>query len=111
MIEINFSELTVGEHILSTVVTDSMGLSASEDIFLRINTPPDEPILSISPSSPLTNQNLIPNITAIDQDDDVLTFSYQWKKNGVNTPFLGVSVSSVPILSHEVTMVGDIWSL
>ena len=109
--EVYIPEMTVGEHVVSIIVTDSMGIASSQEINIRINTPPDEPILSLSPLSPLTNQNVIPNITAIDQDGDVLAFSYQWKNHGLQTPYQGSFVSSVPVLSHEVTTAGDVWSL
>ena len=95
--------------MLYLIVTDSMGIASSQEINIRINTPPDEPIfVSFSVVSP-DKSNVIPNITTIDQDGDVLAFSYQWKNHGLQTPYQGSFVSSVPVLSHEVTTAGDVW--
>ena len=46
------------------------------------NQPPVVDGVTLSPSAPLTNDLLIASVTAHDPDNDPLTFTYQWSRNG-----------------------------
>jgi DNA-binding beta-propeller fold protein YncE len=46
------------------------------------NQPPVVDGVTLSPSAPLTNDLLIASVVAHDPDNDPLTFTYQWSRNG-----------------------------
>lgn len=50
------------------------------------NQPPVVDGVTLSPSSPLTNDLLIASVVAHDPDNDPLTFAYQWSRNGTVLP-------------------------
>jgi YVTN family beta-propeller protein len=50
------------------------------------NQPPVVDGVTLSPSSPLTNDLLTASVTAHDPDNDPLTFTYQWSRNGTVLP-------------------------
>ena len=111
MVEFFVDILPAGFHNITVSATDSDGLTTIENKNIRVNTPPNQPLLSLYPLAPITNQNLVPHITSTDDDGDVVTFSYVWQKNGVATLFSGEEVSIIPALAEEETTVGDLWSL
>jgi hypothetical protein len=50
------------------------------------NTPPVVDSATITPTAPTTNATLSVNVTAHDDDNDPLTYRYQWRKNSVAIP-------------------------
>ena len=103
--------LPAGFHNITVSATDSDGLTTMQHKNIRVNTPPNQPLLSLHPLAPITNQNLVPHITITDDDGDVVSVSYVWKKNGVATLFSGSGVSVIPALSSQETAAGEFWSL
>ena len=49
---VDYSELSGGSHIITLSVTDQQMLTSSDSISVSINTPPETPVISISPMSP-----------------------------------------------------------
>ena len=102
----NRSDLTPGEHLVNLQVTDSAGYSTEKDVYFYINDLPSTPITTISPQDPKTADILTAQSTgSTDIEGDVITYSYEWLKNGVPT---GITD---PTLSASLTSKGDIWTV
>jgi hypothetical protein len=69
------------------------------------NTPPTAPIVLISPSPAYCDSNLtcIIVIPSIDAENDTITYSYEWKRNGTPTD---LETATVPTAN---TVCGEIW--
>jgi formylglycine-generating enzyme required for sulfatase activity len=105
-ISFNSAALSAGQHNISVTATDSANFSSVANIQLYINTPPDEPIIYISPVIADTTSDLqasinIPN----DIDGDTVSVDIEWYKNEQIFPNNGVSIPS------SETQKGDIWTL
>ncbi len=74
-----------GDQITVTVTADD-GINSSAGTTSTAvtvgNTAPSISSVTITPSSPKTNDLLTANVTASDADNDTLTYSYVWKNNG-----------------------------
>lgn len=70
-----------------------------------LNAPPGAPIVQITPNLPDNDDTLVCSITlgSTDADGDLVTYSYNWKRNGVNA---GITVNNVGPAS---TAYGDAW--
>ena len=70
------------------------------------NTPPSVDSVDITPSNPMTQNNLTATVTSSDPDmDSIVSTEYRWIKNGVDA---GIDSET---LSFTSTMKGDIWSV
>ena len=60
-----------------------------------LNTPPSAPTVAISPAQPASNDDLVCQITvpSTDADQDTITYTYAWLRNGQST---GYTASTVP---------------
>ena len=105
-VSFNVSDLSVGLHSISVVATDSTGLTDSTTLTIRINTPPDAPVVEITPNPAQTNDALIAVVSgSTDADGDNILYSYSWTKNGNATTY---SSSSVP---SSATSYGEVWTV
>jgi formylglycine-generating enzyme required for sulfatase activity len=110
-VSFNKSNLSAGLHSLSVVATDSTGLTASDARSFRVNTPPNTPVISISPTSPYTNEGLVTMITSTDDDGDNVTFAYTWLQDGNSTSYTGTGITAVPSIPSSATAAGETWTL
>ncbi|MHA2053442.1 MAG: hypothetical protein ACXABI_03690 [Candidatus Hodarchaeales archaeon] len=69
------------------------------------NTPPTSPVILIHPSPAYSNDSLTCTIIvpSSDAENDTITYTYEWKRNGSTTT---IETNTVPSLE---TQVGDIW--
>jgi hypothetical protein len=100
------SDLTPGEHLVNLHVTDSAGYSTEKEIYFYVNDLPTTPLTQVSPQEPKTADVLVAQGTgSTDQEGDVITYSYEWLKNGV------ASGITNPTVSSSLTSKGDIWTV
>lgn len=89
--------------LLSCQVTpfdgNAFGNSVSNSISI-INSAPEIFDLTLSPSTPNTNDTITVTIDAVDADSDTITYTYDWMINGN-------SVSSSTSLDYSLTTQGD----
>ncbi len=98
--------LSPGEHTLTVTVTDSDGLYAQSLLAFRVNTPPLNPVVSISPDPANTNDSLtVVASGSTDIDGDTVTYSYEWYQNSTVTSFTGTSIAS------SETSFNDVWTV
>lgn len=103
-ISFSTSSLSVGEHNITVTATDGAGLTDSTSFPIRINTPPTEPQVSITPEPADGNDSLLAVVSgSTDADGDVVGYTYEWYKNGILTSY---TTASVP---DSATSTGDIW--
>ena len=80
------NETTKGETWCFTVKpkdgTDFGALQTSANVTIQ-NTPPSITNLTITPDPAYTNNTLTANPTALDPDEDNITFAYQWQKYNI----------------------------
>lgn len=100
--------LSPGEHGLTVTVTDSSGLYATALSTFVVDGVPTAPGVSITPTSPLTDDDLVVSIDSpsVDPEGDALTYSYAWSLNGVLS-----SASTSATLADAETEHGDVWSV
>jgi len=93
---------------VEVVATDVNGLgdpSVADEVMI-INTPPEAPVISISPGMPRANTGpLICQVDeeALDVDADELSYSFGWTSNGMD-------VTSDATVPAELPMVGEEWT-
>ena len=78
--------LTPGNHVFTLTVTDSSGLQCTNsDLQLEINGSPSAPVLTITPASPSTDDDLTLVIVtpASDPENDPLTTTITWLRDGI----------------------------
>lgn len=98
------STLSRGNHSISVTATDSSGLTTIATTNVLINAVPTIPTLSLSPSSPDTQDNIMVLATgSTDADNHPITYQYQWLQNGVLTSH------SSSLLQASNTTKGDVW--
>lgn len=103
-ISFSTSSLSVGEHNITVTATDSTGLTDSTSFPIRINTPPTAPQVSITPDPADANDDLLAVASgSTDADGDMISYAYEWYKNGILTSH---TASSVPA---SATSTGEIW--
>ncbi len=100
--------LSAGDHVITATVTDSAGLYTQALVTLRVNGAPSEPGVSLSPSSPVTDDDLVANVTAAstDPEGDALTYTYSWFVNGVAS-----GATATNTLPASATTRGDVWEV
>ena len=73
-------------HIITLTVTDELGFSTSDQISFTVNAGPTTPLLSLSPSVALSQDDVtVIAQNSIDIEMDPITYLYEWKKDGVTT--------------------------
>ena len=97
--------LSTGTHTIILRAEDSSGLSATASTTVTINTPPEITAVTISPSTPLSTEDLEATTSAFDADGDPITYNYAWKKDGTTTSH---TTSTIPA---SATAVGEQWTV
>ena len=101
----NTAVLSAGQHNISVTATDSSGLSSIANIQMYINTPPENPTVTLSPTIAYTTDDLNAVLsTPSDVDGDAVTLTYEWLKDGQ------LHVSQTTIISAQETSKGEIWT-
>jgi len=78
-------------------------LVASETVIIQ-NTPPKITTVTISPSTPLTTQQLIVTNITSDDDGDILTFEVKWFNPSENSSYMNLVV-----INSDQTKKGETW--
>ena len=98
--------LSAGLHTIALSATDTTGLSGSDTITIRINTPPTAPTVTLNPDPVYGDGTLTAAaVGSTDLDGDPVTYAYQWFENGVLHPATVNSIASVDL------DVGDVWTV
>jgi subtilisin len=105
-----FSPLTPGAYVFSLVVNDGTVSSQPDAVTVTIrhlNSAPGAPLVAISPSEPLTADNLVCHIItgSTDPDNDTVSYSYAWYRDAVLQPGL-----TTEVVAAKFTQKGEIWS-
>lgn len=84
------TSLSRGTHLVSFVVTDTAGESASAMIALSINGLPSAPEIRLGPEDPDTTADLTVEIveSSIDPEGGVVDYVYRWSVDGEDRPFI-----------------------
>jgi subtilisin family serine protease len=104
-----FTPLSAGSYTFRLIVNDGNLDSAPDQVTITVraaNSLPTAPVVAISPSSPLTNDNLVCRIItpSADVNSNSITYSYAWYKNNVLQTRLKTNT-----VSASYTTKGNIW--
>ena len=82
--------LSAGTHVITLTATDSVGLTGTDTVTLDVNASPTAPVVSITPATPLTTDDLSVVIDTPSTDPDngpsSITYTYEWSLNGNPAP-------------------------
>lgn len=100
--------LSAGEHTLTLTVTDSGGLVATELVQLVVDGRPSAPVVSISPASPGTDDDLtaVLDVSATDPEGEGLIYTYEWYLDGTLS-----TASTTGTLPASATTRGETWTV
>jgi hypothetical protein len=100
--------LTTGDHALTVTVTDNDGLYATASAAFSVNGIPSAPVVTLTPSSPGTDDDLRIMVTSasVDPEGDAVSYTYAWSRDGVAS-----SASTSSTLPAGATTRGDTWSV
>jgi hypothetical protein len=102
------ADLSWGDHTLTVTATDSSGLYAVERRALSVNGLPSAPSVSLSPSAPYGDDDLVVSIDtpSVDPEGDRVTYGYAWYRDGVAS-----TASSSATLPASATTRGERWTV
>ena len=101
------TSLSAGLHQITLMVSDTDGFSAQDNTTIYINTPPDAPVVSISPSPVYSVDDVTVSITQpIDIDGDTVTHTVEWLQGMGQQP---TGLTGL-VLSATETAVGEYWT-
>ena len=104
-IDVGSSHLSAGLHDITLEATNNSGFSGSASIQLRINTPPEAPIVTFSPNPAYVSDTITATASSSDADGDSVSYTYAWFQNGNSTIYTSQSVPA------SATIGGDRWTL
>lgn len=104
-LEITVDSLSVGTHTVTATATDPDGFYGRAMVDVVVNGLPSAPVVSISPGSPGTADDLSVSVTtpSVDPEGGSVSYTYAWTRNGV--PY-GGSSDTVP---SSATAKGQAW--
>jgi hypothetical protein len=100
--------LASGDHDVTITVTDALGQSDTDTTTFSINTPPTAAVVVIEPDAPLTDDDLTARIAVESVDDDPVSYTWRWSRNG--TVMVGPEFSG-PVLANAETERDDTWQV
>ena len=78
------NSLSAGLHTISLSGVDTTGLTGSDTITIRVNTPPTAPIVTLGPDPIYGDGTLTATASgSTDADGDPITYAYEWYENGL----------------------------
>ncbi len=100
--------LSPGPHHLTLTAMDSDGLSTSAIVDIDVDQAPSAPRVSIGPTSPGTDADLVVTIgtPSVDPEGDTIAYRYDWYRGGVYS-----TASATATLPASATTRGDVWSV
>ena len=103
------AHLTSGDHVLTAMVSDPDGLTASQRVSVRVNHVPVPPVVTIAPNPAWTDDPLSAEVLvdATDPEGDPVTLSWAWKRVGPDEPIMWTG-SMLPV---AYTTGGDVWEI
>jgi hypothetical protein len=100
------NDLPAGMHTITFEGTDATGLSGTDTVTFRVNTPPTAPTVTLSPDPVYGTGTLTAVATgSVDADGHPISYSYQWYENGTLT-----NLSTALVASADLD-VGDVWTV
>lgn len=104
-----FTPSIAGTYSFQLIVNDGELNSSPDQVVIavkQVNSLPTAPIVAISPSSPLTADNLVCKIItpSTDENSNPITYSYAWYKNNVLQTSLKTNT-----VSASLTTKGNVW--
>ena len=101
-----YAQLSPGQHTITATVEDIVGLQVSESRSVFINTPPNQPSVTLSPNPVQTDDDITANVTGLsDPDGNFVTARYEWYRDGVQTN------NTSDIISSSQTSRGELWQV
>ncbi len=96
-----------GPHTLTATVTDPAGAAASVAVDVTVDTPPEPPVVGVSPEAPGSDDDLVASILteSLDADGDSVTYSWLWYQDGVLS-----DASITDTLPAAATTRGEVWT-
>lgn len=101
--------LPCGITVLELIVNDGVNNSLVATVEIKIsliNQPPSRPEVFLSPINPGTLDDIVAQATSVDPEGEVVTYTYQWYRNGEL-----IEGTEENILSHINTSKGEIWKV
>ena len=97
------SSIPSGTHVLSVTATDTDGLTNADQMSFVVNGLPSSPIVSIQPQPAYTEDNLLAQAAgSVDPEGDLVTYTYEWFKNGTSQGITSASLSAGNTQKHEL---------
>ena len=100
------NSLGAGLHTISLNASDTTGLTGSDTVTIRVNTPPTAPMVTLGPDPIYGDGTLTAAATgSTDADGNSITYVYQWFENGV------LHSSTLNSIGSSDLDVGDMWTV
>ena len=102
------ASLSRGAHVVTLLVSDTDGNTASAAIGLDVNGVPSMPGVAVGPTPARTDDPLVASlpVPSIDPDGDPVTYTWTWLQNGVDS-----GLSSTESLPAIATTKGEVWTV
>lgn len=99
--------LSTGTHTVTLSATDTDGLSAEATVTLNINDLPSAPTVSLAPDPADTTDDLVVTVVTpgSDSEGDVITTSFAWTVDGVDSGHTGETVVAADTEKGQVWVV------
>ena len=105
--ELSYDALSAGTHTILCSTLDTDGLTGQDSITLYVNTPPEAPLIGITPD-PAGSDDTLQTIVlsaSYDADGDAVTYTYAWLLNGALTAYTS------NLVPDSATTRGDVWEV
>jgi len=105
--QLEVQNLEPGLHTITATVSAPTGATGTATLDLRVNSAPSSPVVSITPASPSSSDDLTATIVtpATDADGDAISYGYRWLENGVDS---GLQTATI---AHAATAEGETWKV
>ena len=99
---------TPGPQTLTATVSDPAGASASASVSVTVDTAPGSPGVTVTPTAPVTDDDLVASVStpSVDVDGDAVTYGWLWYKDGALS-----DASVTDTLPASATSKGEVWTV